>query len=977
MGAKGNTTPIGDGSVGIDNSVTSAAGQAIQEVVSENNLKANLAANGSMKNIFGATIRMVARWAPGDKMRILQDYGSVDMVKKNASDEEINNAVATVLISHLPKEELRKIIGKEEVTEKKITKDVAAINQRSLNFRKKQFNANAFGASNQAGASGTARNNLVKNSNDDKQLLKGLKNQGAAVTKADSTEFKRIRKELEEVLKGMTNIQLATIAANLGMSADDTDGSMSKKTTIKYICNMVNMYTILLLGKDTSGISPAKFSKEVVAQIEELLLLTSGGWMTGKVGINDLTLREKRKAAMAAKKELKANKEANDIKAKARAQAESIKRTRGGKIKYDSSGNIKMKSGFLGIKKKDNAHLNANTKKMRDLIIKKLGGGDIDKVDMNALKNLAASQGIEGYEDKTKTELLDELALYAAKESEGVTAKSKEIIDKAKKEAAKYVKSDPEKAKQIMANAKKEVTNTRSASFLGALEKGEEGSQEYSDKIPVISFSGIKLSMTRTTDLSTGDDIYSGKLTGIAKFHKGGFGAGKIQSNADATAAKDADKNAIATKVNAEYDGAGGFDAANAAHEESKAGNKFKSGMKAIGSNLLDVATFGISGAFKEARERKEAEAEGMYATGATSFIAGDSLTDKANPERVTIKGDGSFSVEPVTSGPQNNNSPFALDQYATGKLKGTSTKDSPIVFMKSLKKYVSKHSRDLFSSALLNRRDKIQPVYAVNKGFEFIDNGLKENLKSTASAMQQVASQVEQIPTMMMGLQQGGTAFNAEAAASGVAMALNIANQAATSAAQFATGGSMRGGNKVSQIITGDHPAGKNNTELVSVDWTNKNINVKPIPMMATGGDVQSNAASNITNVKRMTSSERSKPMQVSISSGVVKYDKTLSDVKDDGTSTAVKVYSVNSGITEKIQVGDTEMSLFDAVYGVYSSMAALVAGVSTSNQLLASISGTSAASVKAINRLNSAQNGNGSPFSFTTELDDVLAGR
>jgi hypothetical protein len=46
-----------------------------------------------------------------------------------------------------------------------------------------------------------------------------------------------------------------------------------------------------------------------------------------------------------------------------------------------------------------------------------------------------------------------------------------------------------------------------------------------------------------------------------------------------------------------------------------------------------------------------------------------------------------------------------------------------------------------------------------------------------------------------------------------------------------------MKAKTSVSSIVTGDSPLGKNNTEVVSVDWANKKLNVKPVPKMATGG--------------------------------------------------------------------------------------------------------------------------------------------
>lgn len=55
-----------------------------------------------------------------------------------------------------------------------------------------------------------------------------------------------------------------------------------------------------------------------------------------------------------------------------------------------------------------------------------------------------------------------------------------------------------------------------------------------------------------------------------------------------------------------------------------------------------------------------------QFAEGGYSFISGDSVNGKQNPEVVTINGNGGFSVRPLKAGPANNYSPYAMDRYAT-----------------------------------------------------------------------------------------------------------------------------------------------------------------------------------------------------------------------------------------------------------------------------------------------------------------------
>ena len=963
MGAKNNTTPIGDGSVGLDSSIQSTAGKAIQEVVSENNLKAQLKTNASMKNFMGAVLRMVARWEPGDKMRILQTYGSVETLKSHPTGSQLDEAVATVLVSHLPKEEIRKIIGDEMNKEKAITKDVAAINAKSAQLRKRNSQLSRNNLGQQFTEHGQKGGNFGKTAANDKQLLKGIKKGGGVRPKpADHAEFVKIRKELTEVLESITDKELSIICAKLKISAEDMGGKMSHATMIKEICNMVNMYIILLLERDAKGVSPARFDPEVINQVEELLLLTTGGWMTGKVGINDLGLREKRKAAMAAKKALKDNKEAQKIKENAK-KAINVKTYKHGRKKGQVK-SVGQKTNLfekvLGIGKKKREKTDANSAKVRE---------KLDRLSDDQIRDLAASQGLEDVETKTIENLKDELALMGGSEMQQINEKTKADLAKAAK-----IK-DPVKRQQEIEKIKASAKTAQKNSIMGAALEGDQGQQEFSDKIPIVTFN------------QSGELVSTGLLKAVPVFIAGSASKlGKLMTREEADNLKKKDNNELVDEFRENLKQSVGEDAGKGHGRKKKKANKLL--------NEID-----LDDTFKAKTAQVPTGGQMIVGGGAGGggqggpVFASEEIANAynaANTEKwKAIKDTNQKKKNELLTNIQKDNAQedHVRDVYATGLSKkvdqavanGMDAHSIPMaMFIKEGKGLISKKAKKIFKSATVDitADAKVQPVYLVNNGP--LDDPTYNILRQTSSSVQAIASDVEQLPTLFMGLQQGGTAFNAESAAAGISMALKIANQAATAAAQFATGGSMRGGNRVSQIITGDHPQGRNNTELVSVDWANRNINVKPIPMMATGGDVKSNEASNITNVKRMTSSERGKPMVVSIGNGIVRYTKDLTDVTDDGSSTAVKVYSVNSGINEKIKVGDTEMSLFDAVYGVYASIGVLVNEVSTSNQLLAAISTSTTATARSTNKIAAASNnGGGSPFSFTTEIDDVLAGR
>lgn len=296
-----------------------------------------------------------------------------------------------------------------------------------------------------------------------------------------------------------------------------------------------------------------------------------------------------------------------------------------------------------------------------------------------------------------------------------------------------------------------------------------------------------------------------------------------------------------------------------------------------------------------------------------------------------------------------------------------------------SLNGIVSKPAKKLLNGVLLNRKT-VMSVYSINKSEDYIEPMARsiKQIEASTGAVANFASNI--FPPLFLTLQQVGTSMNTAAAGGAVAVAGQAAVAGIVSGVsqfgEFATGGSMRAGSGRSSIITGDHPYNKNNTEMVNVDWRNKRIDVQPIPKMATGGTVNNN--SNITGVQRLTAGQRNSPLSVGISSGIVKYSKALSDVSDDGSGTAVKVYSINSGLNEKFKIGDVEISLMDVVYGMAGQLALMRNELGTSNSLLSLISANTANTNNNISKLASAGGGtNSAGFSFPSNLDAVLSGR
>ena len=355
-------------------------------------------------------------------------------------------------------------------------------------------------------------------------------------------------------------------------------------------------------------------------------------------------------------------------------------------------------------------------------------------------------------------------------------------------------------------------------------------------------------------------------------------------------------------------------------------------------------------------------------------------ITGRSKPVEDDVS-TSSVSVDPNTGLPLPSKKAKGKDQ--NGKVK-----------ISTYKNEVNLNSRRLFKNRQLK---DVQAVYEISN----YNEGIFNRLYATNDLLSSIVGITSQIPMLFTGLQNFGMSMNTE----GVMAALATVQDIASTAAQItwmSTGGTAKGGNgqdDTSTILTGDpqtsgRAKGKANPELVSVDWKSKQIKVKPtqqyatsgtttgknkpVKHFATGGTMSSGTDDgNISDVKRYTNAERNAPMLVNMSSGLVKYSKTLDGVDDDGTKTAIKVYCVNSGINDKVKVGDTEISLMEAVAGLYATAASIDSKMSTNTQILTSIaaaSGTIASNTATI-ATNTAKSG-GDGFSFTSALDSILAG-
>jgi len=189
----------------------------------------------------------------------------------------------------------------------------------------------------------------------------------------------------------------------------------------------------------------------------------------------------------------------------------------------------------------------------------------------------------------------------------------------------------------------------------------------------------------------------------------------------------------------------------------------------------------------------------------------------------------------------------------------------------------------------------------------------------------------------------------------------------------KYATGAKGKTYSKKTHFISGDSLTRKPNPEQVSIDWTKKSFSVKPIPQFAKGGDMSESAPG---QVRRMTLSDREKPMSVGISSHLVTYERTLSGVRDNGSKEAVKVFSVNPGITDLVDVAGKNVSLIMLVADMtqrLTNIEGLLSINNEQNRAVVAATTTTAANTAKMSSGGGGSSGSSNPFVGSPFIDDL----
>jgi hypothetical protein len=284
--------------------------------------------------------------------------------------------------------------------------------------------------------------------------------------------------------------------------------------------------------------------------------------------------------------------------------------------------------------------------------------------------------------------------------------------------------------------------------------------------------------------------------------------------------------------------------------------------------------------------------------------------------------------------------------------------------------------------------------VFITNGFTEYISDDLDARLQLMANMQSSIYSYLStSLPVMFAGLQEAGLTFNAASAGAAATLGIQTVIDTAIGVIQdkmnkvgddikvqrYAKGGT---GHASSNFIAGDSEDGSQNQEMVSIDWAKRKFKVKPIPQIrgvqkyANGGTGDASDDGGVSNRTTMGSSERNSAMGVSIVGNLVTYSKQLSDVRDDGSGKAIKVYSVNPSFADEIDYNGTKVSVIGIMAGMLEKLGSLESIMTSGTQIMSSVASNTAATASAI-KSSGSQSSSSSSGGFPSSLDSILQGK
>jgi hypothetical protein len=995
-------TGIGSGRV-TKRQFSDVTSRSVSESIARNNYRRSVVSDSKMKRLREYVFKMVSNWPYEDKYNIIREYGDASLLKTNPSKERLNRQVTETLIINMKQEDLEILLKDIIVDESRISKEVKTIRNKRKTIKpmKESFSSRTFEKVYED----------IKNVKKPKDIQKYLKayDKSYKVPKYVTNQYGNLKKELIQVLRDIYNkVELAGLA--LQMEINFEDGASFKEIS-QMIVNKTLLYVDLIIGKSKKGYSTAILN---VDPYNELLSFTSYAYVTGKTGLSSSAISDLKKSAMLAKSQVsetfkKRNREREFNLKNLPGAATGLPLRIGAAVGGIGTGVIgSILGGLKSVMGQDNigqgitggfrkgrsltdpiASLGAFLQNPAAYKDRKLEGKAYARVEgrdssMTVYDKDALSERRSFLEEIAKEDpqkLLDKAKEYNVK-TRGKELKDivKDLLVAMEKQSIRKSKLEEQKEKLL---AKGRSFDPRKQAELDAINKDLKSNKgkDYSPfgtEIPYIKASSsisYKDLPPVVLPVYVVNDLLEDKKEAEAYDIRREKAISTLEDNDDADfgriveslSDKRFEKKKMREKDLEDY---------NILMDEKE--RLIEAQMKAMGiyeDKKKPRRRFGFGTGYEIDTDSYEKAAKDLLkfetmpdkkSTGNLKTIDLFKDSPKSDEQRRKKYAKRRMDTDTTIFKGLNQDHPFIAkfskgtnQPFDTEGTYGIRVMDMSAIWLASKMKEsrsVTPHISQPAIDAGINivKKEPATPVYIINKDLD------------VTTKSDQAADELKKV-ALKMALNASGFGF--------LAPALGLAKGGRGNGPRFAKGTVSNAMNATTQFISGDSLNGKPNEEQVSIDWSKKSFEVRPIPKM----DKQSLNQSGISSVSQLTSADRAKPMAVGITSHSVSYNRNLKYATDHGNKDAIKVYPVTPGLDDEIEYNGNKFSAIGLMAEMALRLSNIEGLLNVGNQQREAVIESTRATARNITKLGSAPKQGNNPFlngGFPSSLDSILKG-
>jgi predicted hydrocarbon binding protein len=932
--SSGNTTPLGagEGTSFTARDFRDTNAKMISQTIARENYRSKGMSNAKLSELRKYVFKMVTGWTNDTKMRIISEYGDMSQLR-SSNPEEVNRQVTETLIINLKPEDAEILLRDIKINERKIFKDVTTIQNSRTKLadgyrRLSRFSAKTLtDIAKDIGAS--YRVNKIR-----RELRRF--DVTFKIPKNVISQFKKLRKELIDVLNELYNrVELNNLALNMDINVPER---ITQRQLRNLIINKTLLYVSLIVGKSRKSYANAFLSTRF---FDELLRYTSYSYITGQPPISEAEIIEKMKNAAKAKAIFKSKKAPDKA---GYAAVRNIKINKG----INNDGILNAAGSVIG---------RAGSKVARN--VGKFGSGLAAGAGAVA-KEMMWLTGIPALSDainKLRTNITEQNKKRADYQVALSGKSSDELLRLSRMSGLSAEDATPEEIAR--AQAKSDTKKSKLTSKIAKL----DSKKAYWDSVTKKNY-----------DPTWYDNKNTNMLQDFSGFVKSSFS----RSRSDGLGKKSAelaDKVGLAKKREDIVKGKTQEMGTEIPYVKiGDTGLETKDITKAVPVYVINewmkqrAAKSDETGAANTELEKLNKEydktGKGLFGGGLFGGLLGGKKRKELGKKITDLEYQKMTSLDNEISSESGADSGSFWDKMTID------------IGSKAVDKLEDNHAVKVYDmSSLRLKRD--QEKNAITAGFVISDyaksSGLDKIKKELATPVFVVNKQ-ESIKELLVNVLGKIPVFGEIANA----LVAENAGELVDSLTGLSTGGRGRyvGGNKTSQFISGDSRNKSPNPEQVSINWDKKTYNVKPIPQFADGGSQRATSG----QVTRMTAGERNIPMSVGISSHTITYNRSLGkDVKDNGSNEALKVYSVNPGLSDLLEVNGKSVSAIGLMSDMTDRLSRIEGLLAIGNEQRNAVATATAATAALIPKLAN-KSGGSNPFAgggFTSELDDILKGR